>query len=226
MSELADLRSRLEEAGAPTVYVEQLAAYGARLLDANRNVNLTGAKTPGELLPHLIDSLTIAPEIAGRYVDVGSGGGLPAIPLVIVSGAEVTLVESIAKKAAFLRAIIAELGLAAQVVAERAELAGRDPELREAFDVATARAVSSAPTVAELLVPFLRVGGKAVLQRGTLEPRERDALTDAALMLGARVFEERPLEGGRRIIVLLKEHPTGDRFPRRPGIPEKRPLCL
>ena len=226
MPELAYLRARLEEAGVQAPIAERLATYGARLLEANRKVNLTGAKSPEELLPHLMDSLTIAPEIVGRYVDVGSGGGLPAIPLAIVTGVEVTLVESIAKKAAFLRSALAEVGVPGHVVAERAELAGRNPQLREAFDVATARAVSSAPTVAELLVPFLRVGGKAVLQRGVLEPRERDALTDAALMLGARVMEERPLEGDRRVIVLLKEHPTGERFPRRPGIPEKRPLCL
>ena len=121
---------------------------------------------------------------------------------------------------------MAELGVPGRVVTDRAELAGRDSELREAFDVATARAVSSAPTVAELLVPFLRVGGKAVLQRGSLEPRERDALTDAALMLGARMLEERTLEGGRRVVILVKEQSTPERFPRRPGVPEKRPLCL
>lgn len=226
MFDRAALLGPLEDAGVEPAHAERLAAYGILLLEANRNFNLTGAKSAEELLPHLLDSLSIAPEIAGRYVDVGSGGGLPAIPLAIVTGAELTMVESIVKKAAFLRSALAELGIPGQVVAERAELAGRDPALRESFDVATARAVSTAPTVAELLMPLLRVGGRAILQRGSLELRERDALTDAALMLGGRVLEERPLDGDRRVVILTKEHPIGDRFPRRAGIPEKRPLCL
>jgi 16S rRNA (guanine527-N7)-methyltransferase len=86
--------------------------------------------------------------------------------------------------------------------------------------------VSSAPTVAELTVPFLSPGGQALLQRGSLTPDERNAVSDAALVLGAELIEERPIDGERRLLILRKTTPTGPRFPRKNGIPAKRPLCL
>jgi len=85
--------------------------------------------------------------------------------------------------------------------------------------------VATPPAVAELTVPFLAIGGRALLQRGALEPRERNALADAALVLGAELVEERPLGGERRLLILKKLTPTGPRFPRRNGVPAKRPLC-
>ncbi|MBV8723287.1 MAG: 16S rRNA (guanine(527)-N(7))-methyltransferase RsmG, partial [Candidatus Eremiobacteraeota bacterium] len=88
-----------------------------------------------------------------------------------------------------------------------------------------ARAVASAPTVAELLLPFVGPGGVAILQRGTIDARERAALQDAVLVLGGVFEEERQLDGDRRIVLLRKTGPTPPRFPRRTGIPQKRPLC-
>ena len=225
MDQAAQMLRLLKEAGLDAPCLERIAAYGALLLEANRRFNLTGAKSPDELLPHLIDSLSIGPYVRGRYVDVGSGGGLPAIPVALATGVEPTLVEAVTKKAVFLRSALHELGLPGQVLCDRAEAAGRDPVLRESFDSATARAVSSAPTVAELLLPLLRMGGVAVVQRGAMETREREALADAAPMLGGRLVEEHRLDGERRILIIRKEGPTPDRFPRRAGIPEKRPLC-
>jgi len=121
--------------------------------------------------------------------------------------------------------LLAELEVQGEVIAARAEIAGHDPRLREHFTTGTARAVSTAPTVAELLLPFIAVGGAAVLQRGTMDEHERHALSDAALMLGAQVESETLLDGERRIVVVRKMAATGPRFPRRTGIPEKRPLC-
>ena len=113
--------------------------------------------------------------------------------------------------------------------AERAEDAARDRALRECFATATARAVSTAPTVLELTVPFLRIGGRAVLQRGRFDDAERTATQDAALVLGAALreevrFAETPGDE-RRLLLVVKEKATGQRFPRRAGIPAKRPLC-
>jgi 16S rRNA (guanine527-N7)-methyltransferase len=220
-----ELERLLVGAGVGAQLAGRLAHYGALLLEANGRINLTGAKDANALLPHLLDALTLAGDVRESLVDVGSGGGLPGIPLALATGARVTLVEPIAKKAAFLERARLALGIDADVVAERAEVAGRDPQLREHFAFATARAVSQAPTVAELTVPLLRVGGRALLQRGSFGEAERTALEDAAAILGAALVEERRLDDDRRILVLEKCLPTGARFPRRNGIPEKRPLC-
>jgi 16S rRNA (guanine527-N7)-methyltransferase len=195
------------------------------LLDANRRVNLTGAKDAAALVPHLLDALTLTGDVSESLADVGSGGGLPGIPLALATGVRVALIEPIAKKAAFLERARIELGFAGEIVAERAEIAAREPRLREQFARATARAVSNASTVAELTVPFLRIGGRALLQRTALDPAERQALEDAAPILGAELLEERALAGDHRILVLEKLRATGERFPRRNGVPEKRPLC-
>lgn len=226
MDERAALADLLQKGGANPEFIDKLAHYGALLLETNRHFNLTGAATPAELAPHILDSLTLVPFVQAPLVDIGSGGGLPAIPLAIATGVPVTLIESITKKAAFLEAAMGTLGLAGHVIPQRAELAGRDPDLREAFAGATARAVSSAPTVLELVVPFLKVGGVAVLQRGKMEDRERNAVADAAPMLGAEIADEVALDGDRRILLVRKTTSTPQCFPRRPGVPEKRPLCF
>jgi 16S rRNA (guanine527-N7)-methyltransferase len=220
------IAAALVAAGVDATLAAGLAAYGALLLETNAKVNLTGAKDAAALVPHLLDALTLAADVSESLVDVGSGGGLPGIPLAIATGARVLLIEPIAKKAAFLERALAEFGLAGTVLAQRAEIVARDEHYREQFAFATARAVSSAPTVAELTVPFLRIGGRALLQRGAIESAERQALDDAAPMLGATLTEERMLEGDRRVFVLTKAVATGPRFPRRNGVPEKRPLCM
>ena len=224
-TEEADLTRLLASAGVLETIIPALAQYGARLLATNRNVNLTGAKSPEELAPHLVDCLTVAPYITGPLVDVGSGGGLPAVPLAIATGVDVTMIESTTKKVRFLQETIADLGLAGRAIAERAEVAGHDPSLRGQFKSGTARAVSSAPTVLELVLPFLSPGGLGVFQRAAFEPGERNAAEDAALVLGAILEAEVPLEGERRILLVRKTGETTLRFPRRVGIPEKRPLC-
>jgi 16S rRNA (guanine527-N7)-methyltransferase len=220
------LGERLRAAGVAGDLADRLAAYGAMLLEANRRVNLTGAKDAHALVPHLLDALTLASDVSESLVDVGSGGGLPGIPLALATGARVLLVEPTAKKAAFLDRALRECGLAGEAIAERAEVVARQAGFREQFAYATARAVAHASTVAELTVPFLRIGGRALLQRGSVEPKERQSLEDAAPMLGASFVEDRAVNGDRRILVLEKIRPTGQRFPRRNGVPEKRPLCL
>jgi 16S rRNA (guanine527-N7)-methyltransferase len=219
------LESLLDRAGVETGVRVALARYGALVLEANRHFNLTGAKSAEELAGHLLDSLTLVPYLREPYVDVGSGAGLPAIPVAIATGIPVTMIETTAKKARFLESCLNLLGLRGRVIVERAEVAGHRPDLREAFAAGTVRAVAAAPTVAELLLPLIQVGGAAVLQRGKMATRERQALEDASLMLGGSVENEHLLEGDRRIIVVTKRQPTPARFPRRPGIPSKRPLC-
>ena len=215
----------LRQAGVEETLAGRLAVYAALVLAANRRLNLTGAKDGAAFAAHITDALTLAADVAGPLIDVGSGNGIPGIPLAVATGVRVTLLEPIKKRATFLTAALGQLGVDGEAVAGRAEDVARDPAYRERFGTATARAVASGPTVAELTVPFLALGGRALLQRGSLETPERNALSDAALVLGAELVEERPLDGERRILVLKKRAPTSPRFPRKNGVPAKRPLC-
>jgi len=219
------IASALAKLDVSTAARPRLARYLELLLEHNANVNLTGARDVDALLEHVADSLAIARFVRDPLVDIGSGGGFPAIVLSIVTGCAVTLIEATQKKARFLELVVAELSLAGRVVAERAEIAAHDPALRERFASATARAVASAPAVLELTMPFLAPGGVAILQRGRVGYRERTAAHDAALMLGGGLVEEHAVDETRRVLIVPKRRPTPERFPRRVGLPERRPLA-
>ena len=212
--------------GAPAEALDQLARYGELLLEANRGVNLTGARTPEAVADQIADAFPLTGYVHGPLVDVGAGGGLPGIPLAILTGFPVTLIEGTAKKVAFLSRALYALELDGQAVAGRAETLAHQPAYRSGFRHATARAVGSGPTVAELTLPFLEVGGTALLQRGRLPEDERNATRDAALILGGEVTEELALAGERCLLVITLRTQSAARFPRRVGVPEKRPLCL
>ncbi len=218
----------------------QLDQLGAALREANRRFNLTRITDPAEIeTRHFLDSLTAALPLLDRLtagqrlklVDVGSGGGMPGLPLKIAFPAlEVTLVESVGKKAAFLRETSEQLRLQdVQVVAERAETAARNPTHRDAYDWATARALGPLAVVVELCAPFLAPGGLLVAQRAGDLDADLTAATPAfkALKLWTRVPIPIHLDGlgGRRgLIVGEKYTTTPETYPRRPGLPRKRPL--
>lgn len=195
------------------------------MLDARRRFNLTGATTGAELAEHLLDSLNVVPYVREPYVDVGSGAGFPAIPAAIATGNSVTLIEATIKKARFLESALEALNIHGTVIAERGERAARNAALRERFASGTARAIGTAPMVAELLLPFIAMDGLAVLQRGRTDAAELRSLEDAALILGGEVEGQSMTGTGRRLIFIRKTRPTPDRFPRRAGMPAKRPLC-
>ena len=216
----------------------RLAHYVELLLAWNQRLNLTRIVDPAEIeRRHLLDSLTCALPLVdddrtARYcIDVGSGGGLPGIPLAVAFPAlQVTLLESAGKKAAFLREVVSELGLTGVTVRTgRAEEAARDPDERDAYDLVVARALAPLPVALELCLPFARPGGIAVLPRGS---DLADQLADgeaAAEQLAARLRPPVPLDDpelppGRSLVVADKLNPTPDRYPRRPGMAAKRPL--
>lgn len=218
-------RKLLEASGVEARLVDALSRYGALVLETNKHYNLTGAKDADALATHLLDSLTVVPFVREPLIDVGSGAGLPAIPVALATGIPVTLVDATRKKAKFLEHVLQTFNLRGEVIAQRAEVAGRYERWRDRFASGTARAVAAAPTVAELLLPFLAVGGVAILQRGAIEAPERNGLEDAAMLLGGCVEAEHRIGDDRRIVLVRKIGPTPPRFPRRTGIPEKRPLC-
>ena len=215
--------------------VEQFQRYYEELVRWNRRVNLTTIVEYEEVqVKHFLDSLTVAPLIAdtsGRLLDVGTGAGFPGVPLKIAfPRIALTLVESIKKKAAFLSHLVDCLGLdGVEVIAGRAETLAHDERYREGYDVAVSRGVADLAVLAELTLPFCVVGGVAIaMKKGKIEA-EVMAADNAIHTLGGRLREERRVElkglGEDRVLVVVdKVSPTPDRYPRRPGMPKKRPL--
>ena len=173
------------------------------------------------------DSLVLLDHLgrARRIVDVGAGGGMPGIPLKIARPElEVTLVEADRKKAAFCVHAAAVLGLELDVVAERAEVVGRG-DRRERFDAAVSRALAALPVVAELCLPLVRVGG-VMLAMKTADSVEEGAAAARRLGGGTPAVLPAPSSArGQGIVVRIeKVVPTPEEFPRRPGLPSRRPL--
>ncbi|HEX8968409.1 MAG TPA: 16S rRNA (guanine(527)-N(7))-methyltransferase RsmG [Chloroflexota bacterium] len=218
----------------------RLDQLGAALREGNRRVNLTRITDPSEIeTRHFLDSLSAALPLLDRLkqgeslrlVDIGSGGGMPGLPLKIAFPAlHVTLIESVNKKANFLRETVALLGLSdVAVVAERAEVAGRRDQYRDRYDWATARALGPLAVVIELCAPFLAPGGLLVAQRsGDLDAELLHAAPAfKALRLWSRtpIYLDLPGLARHGLIVGEKYAMTPQAYPRRTGVPRKRPLA-
>ena len=241
------MAQELLERGAAALGVslgaEQVALfdrYADAMLRANERLNLTRITDPeGVQTRHFLDSLTCALPVLGdlkrgvawRCIDVGAGAGLPGVALAIAFPAlQLTLLESMQKKARFLEDVVAELGLAhATVVADRAEEAGRDPDHRDGYDLVVARALAPLPVALEWCLPFAVTGGRCILPRGSDLDEQLSAGRIAAGELGARLLPPWPLTvpelpAGRSLVVAEKHAPTPARFPRRSGMASSRPL--
>lgn len=215
--------------------VGQLFDYAELLLDHNQRVNLTGAKDLEELeVRHLLDSLTVAPhlpEAPATVIDVGSGGGMPGIPLAIVRpDLQFTLLDSVGKKTAYLEQSVATLGLAnVAVINTRAELAAQTWDYRQRFTIAVSRAVAELPLLIELTVPFLKLLGRAILMKKGDIAEEVARSRRSLRTMGGDIVEvaASPLPDllpEHQLIIIEKTRPTNSLYPRRPGIPERRPL--
>ena len=165
---------------------------------------------------------------ANKVVDVGSGAGLPGLPLKIERPElSMTLIESDQAKAAFLVQACASMGFRdVEVVAERAESAGHDPRFREAFDLAVARALAPMPVLVELCLPLVRVGGRLLAQK--TEREDVSSALHAIEVLGGELLEVIPAPSAARwagtVVVVAKVRPTPATYPRRPGVPARKPL--
>ena len=218
-----DRRGRLQE------YARHLALYDRANVIGTRDLDRI-------LLDHVLDSLSCflhEPLFhARRLADVGSGGGLPGIPIKIIRpDLATTLVESTGKKARFLQHVVDGLSLeGAEVVYTRVEDLGRTRAHRGAYDVVTCRAVARLSVVAEYCVPLLETGGCAIAMKGRLEPEEHAEGEGAVDALGAKLTTTgvptlpEVGEKDRHLVILQKIRETPARYPRRPGIVTKRPL--
>ena len=162
-------------------------------------------------------------------IDVGSGSGIPGIPLRIIEPSlQLTLVEAKQRKCEFLNDVLPQIGLDdVDVISRRAEGVGHDPRHRERYDFTVAKALAPLRTLVELTLPLLRMGGVAIAPKGKEAQNEIDEARTALETLkgSVRLLESIPLaEPAQKVILLDKDLPTPPRFPRRPGMPAKRPL--
>jgi len=207
---------------------EAVERYAQLLLEWNRTVNLTGARTIEEVHGHIADAdrlLALSWDGIKRVIDVGSGGGLPAIPLALrLPDVHFSLLDANTRKCAFLQHVAATLAMAnVRVLPGRAEDLGRQPELREQFDRAISRAVAQPPVMLELTLPFVRPGGDLLAEVSELDPQ---SLTGVARLLGGGVPHLRHGPSDRDYVLMVdKVEPTPAQYPRRAGLPNRKPLA-
>ncbi|HLF27270.1 MAG TPA: 16S rRNA (guanine(527)-N(7))-methyltransferase RsmG [Anaerolineae bacterium] len=216
--------------------VDRFERYAAELVDWNRRINLTAITDPLEIVhKHFLDSLSILSvcdlHMGERIIDVGSGAGFPALPIRIVRpDLHVTLLEATRKKCDFLRHMVEALALdRVTVVHARAEDVAHDPAQREQYATALARAVAGLATLSEYLLPFVRIGGQAIAQKAGAVETEVGAAGAAIEVLGGRLQRVTPatvpgVMESRAILLIEKIAPTPEKYPRRAGMPEKRPI--
>jgi 16S rRNA (guanine527-N7)-methyltransferase len=219
--------------------LEQFEIYFRELVSWNRKINLTRITDYEEVqVKHFLDSLTVtlalkAPDDGGtlNIIDVGAGAGLPGLPLkIVLTDTELTLLEATARKAEFLEHMMKILGLdKVEVVNGRAEEIAHNPQYRERFDLVLSRAVAPLPALVELTLPFGRIGGCLVAPKKVDIKEEIEKSRKAVEVMGGVLREVRPVElegldDGRCLVVIDKIKPTPPQYPRRPGMPAKRPL--
>jgi len=219
-----------------TRQVNAFEVYEQELLAWNEKFNLTAIRDPESIrTKHFLDSLTALNELNDprpeSLVDVGTGAGFPGIPLKIaLPDLRLTLVESVGKKAEFCRHMVERLSLQnVEVLTARAEDLGQNAQYREKFDWAVARAVSSMPVLAEFLLPLVRVGGCMLAQKGENAHAEMQNADKALRILGGglRRITLVTLPGvadERYLVVIEKKATTHPQYPRREGLPAKKPL--
>jgi len=213
----------------------QFNTYHEMLVEANARMNLTRVpEDPAEAVDrNYLDC--IAPlaggfPAVGAAVDVGSGAGFPGIPLAIMlPDTRFTLVDALGKRVDFLRGVIDRLGLNAVALHLRAEDAARQERLREGFDLAVARAVAPMNVLCEYLLPLVRVGGHMLALKGPGLDDELTGAENALQLLGGEIERVQPLiipgrDWNHRAAWIAKTAPTPEKYPRRAGTVEKRPL--
>lgn len=219
--------------------LRQFGRYLRLIQEENERAALTTVSDAvGVQRRHFLESLAILavlrqqgwfpPGAPARVIDVGSGAGLPGLPLKIAAPEwEVTLLEATGKKVQFLKRVIEELGLArVQAIHDRAETLAQDPAHREQYDLVTARAIAPLPALLELTLPFARLSGLLALPKGSALATELPAAQRALSILGGTVWATLPLpeSPGLTLVLVRKTAPTPKRYPRRPGLPAKQPL--
>jgi 16S rRNA (guanine527-N7)-methyltransferase len=213
-----------------------LTTYERELIEWNQKFNLTAIRdVTGIRTKHFLDSFSCVlawkANPPANLIDIGSGAGFPGIPLkIIYPNTKVTLVESVGKKAMFCQHIVSLLGLeGVNVINSRAEDLGQMREHREGYDWGVARAVANMRVLAEYLLPLVQVGGVMLAQKGESGPAEVHTAEKVIKLLGGEVRQlvTVMLPGvveERHLVLVDKVATTPPRYPRKPGVPAKKPL--
>jgi 16S rRNA (guanine527-N7)-methyltransferase len=216
--------------------VMELIKYEKELLEWNRKFNLTAIRDAESIrTKHFLDSFScvlawrVSPP--NQLIDVGTGAGFPGIPLkILYPNLKLTLVESVGKKAMFCQHIVSVLGLEhVEVIQSRAEDLGQNPQHREKYEWAVARAVANLNVLSEYLIPLVRVGGIMLAQKGESGPAEAQSAEKTMELLGGKLKQLIPLNlpgvaDDRYLVMVDKVAATPPKYPRKPGIPAKQPL--
>ena len=236
MTTLAEYYHILCKKPAEPAVLDEFARFQAELLDWNAQFNLTAIRSPEEIeSKHFMDSISLLPSLQQHHVhsliDVGTGAGFPGIPLKIADPSlRLVLVESVEKKAKFCRHIVQLLELDdTDVIVERAEALGQNKTCREQFDCAVARAVAPLSILLEYLLPLVHVGGIVVAQKSAAVEDEIRLARNACAILGGGEMKIEPvhipgLDVTRNLVIVEKIKPTPPIYPRRVGLPAKKPL--
>ena len=220
--------------------IEQFELYYRELITWNERINLTAITDYSSVqVKHFLDSLTVTLALSAQevtkpdfdIVDIGTGAGFPGLPFkILFPQPKLVLVEPTAKKVAFLRDIIRTLELeSVEVVNSRAEEAAHLPLYREQFALVLSRAVASLSTLVELTLPFCRVGGRFIAQKKGEVEQEANKAEKAIAALGGKLNQIRKIEleefsDARYLVIIDKIWPTPVTYPRRTGVPRRRPI--
>ena len=214
--------------------LERLDKYAELLVETNKTLNLTAITEPDEIVyKHFIDSLSLLTCVeiknGAKVIDVGTGAGFPGVVLLIARpDLKITLLDGTNKRLVFIKNVLDEIGLEAEIVHMRAELAGKDINYREKFDLVTARAVANLNTLAEYCMPFVKVGGIFAPMKSAKTDEEVSAAREAIKTLGGKIAEIKPLNvsncGERYVIITEKISQTPPKYPRASAQISKKPL--
>lgn len=231
------LKSEAEKIGIilDDTALSRLDKYAEMIVETNKTLNLTAITEPEEILyKHFIDSLSLLTVVelkeGAKVIDVGTGAGFPGVVLLIARpDIQITLMDGTNKRLNFIQSVLDEIGLNAEILHSRAELAGKDKAYREKFDLVTARAVANMNTLSEYCMPFVKVGGIFAPMKAAKADEELESAENAIKLLGGKVDKVCHLNidncGERCIIITKKISQTPPKYPRASAQISKKPLA-